>query len=283
MKKIWWTLLALIMAEWILIMQPIVEVGSSYTGVVGSFAFYEFQDSGLLKTIVNLLHILSLIALVVPVIKKDEIKGKFFIPAIITAAVSAIIYIVVAAKMDSLMNEAVMKGLVKLTRVDISLTVASTVMVIVAVAVIVICVLAFRSKQHIWDKSQIMVQEKKENKPEWKGPLFEKGNIRQAFVVLVTLCLATSLGLLVPVVIRSLLPNAIVGSWYEKGGNTPYITFHSNDTCEIKGYYGTNKWDVEDGKLIITTVYGETLTCIYEWDGNDLIINGNTFTREPNG
>lgn len=209
----------------------------------------------------------------------------YYIPALITSLTDAFLYIQVALKLDSLITDTMLGELIQFGSIDVSMTVTSTCLIIVAVAA---CVIAARMALQAVNSTHEGSSKDEPQKPavKWKGPLFKKGDLREAAVVLIVLCLAVSAELTIPTMLRNLLHNSIVDSWYIEGaekGDSPSITFYKDNTCDIDGLYGTNQWDIEDGKLLITTFYGERTECSYEWEGNNLIINGVKFTRYPSG
>lgn len=279
-------LIVLLVLEWVLISQPIVEVGSAWLGMTKAFTIFELQGEGSLKAIVIVLHIAAIAALLVPVVMKRESKRIYFIPAIVTSLLAIFMYMQVAMKLDSLITDTALGELIQFVSVDVALTATATCMLISAIAICAISVVLILRSGAAGNKPEENAEQEKPAKAAWDGRLFEKGNIREAAAVLLAVCLVVSAGLMIPTVIRSLVSNSIVDSWYVDGakkGDSPMITFYNDNTCEINGYYGPNQWDIVDGNLVITTGYGEKLTYSYGWDGNDLIINGKTFTRSPNG
>ena len=73
-------LLCLLVLEWILISQPIVEIGSAWLNMTEQFTIYEMQGSSTLTMIIALLHIVSIAAILAPLVMKRHSGGIYYIP-----------------------------------------------------------------------------------------------------------------------------------------------------------------------------------------------------------
>lgn len=70
--------------------------------------------------------------------------------------------------------------------------------------------------------------------------------------------------------------SSLIGSWTRverEGEATPDFTFYSDGTCKLRGEYGLGKWKKVDGKLRITTYYGEVYIFNYDINGDEMTLS----------
>lgn len=279
-------LLCLLVLEWILISQPIVEIGSAWLNMTEQFTIYEMQGSSTLTMIIALLHIVSIAAILAPLVMKRHSGGIYYIPSLITSLVSTFLYAQVAMRLDSLVSDTAIGDLIQFVSVDVKLTTTSMFLIVVSV---IACALSSymvlrTGKEEKETKGEAVIDGDQQVKHEWDGKLFEKGNIREAAIVLVAICLVVSAVLAIPAVLQNIFGNSIIDSWYaedaEKGDNPAFI-FYDDNTCRVQGYSETLYWSITDGKLVFKDMLGQEMTCDYGWEGNKLLINDAVFTRTP--
>ena len=73
--------------------------------------------------------------------------------------------------------------------------------------------------------------------------------------------------------------SSLIGSWTRverEGEATPDFIFYSDGTCKLRGEYGLGNWKKVDGKLRITTFYGEAYFFDYDVDGDELTLSRGT-------
>lgn len=279
-------LLVLLILEWILISQPVVEIGSAWLEMTEQFTIYEIQGSSTLMVIIAIMHIVSIAAPLVPLVMKRNWKGIYYIPALITSLVSAFLYAQVAMRLDSLITDTAIGDLIQFVSVDVKLTTTSMLLAVVSVAACALSIyMVLRAgKEAKETKADIEIDEVRPVKHEWDGKLFEKGNIREAAIVLVAMCLVVSVGLSIPTVLQSIFGNSIVDSWYAEDaekGDSPAFIFYDDNTCKVQGYSETLYWSIVDGKLVFKDMLGQKMTCDYGWEGTKLVIDDAVFTRTP--
>lgn len=279
-------LLGTLVLEWVLISQPIVEIGSAWLNMTEQFTIYEIQGSSTLMIIIALLHIISIAAILVPLVMKKNSAGIYYIPSLITSLVSAFLYAQVAMRLDSLISDTAIGDLIQFVSVDVKLTTTSMFLAVVSVVACALSIyMVLRSgKEEKETKNEAAIDEVQQVKHEWDGKLFEKGNIREAAIVLVAICLAVSVGLAIPTVLQNIFGNSIIDSWYAEDaekGDSPVFVFYDNNTCKVQGYSETLYWSIVDSKLVFTDTLGEKMTCDYGWEGTKLVINDAVFTRTP--
>lgn len=126
-------LLCLLVLEWILISQPIVEIGSAWLNMTEQFTIYEMQGSSTLTMIIALLHIVSIAAILAPLVMKRRSGGIYYIPSLITSLVSTFLYAQVAMRLDSLVSDTAIGDLIQFVSVDVKLTTTSMFLIVVSV------------------------------------------------------------------------------------------------------------------------------------------------------
>lgn len=285
-KKIFFVLPVMLILQWILVFQPIVEVEIGWMGMTNSFTFFDMQSNNAMKMFIIALHVLAIAAMIVPMLMKQETRKLFFVPSIVASLTVAVMYIYVVSKLDTLITDTALGELIQIASVEVVLTSVSTCLILVSIIVLLLSVWMCFVKNPANPTQDENVEENNKRKENhvWKGPLFARGNIREAALVLVVICLVVSVGLMIPAILQSIFANAIVDSWHLKNsnaGDSPALVFYDDNTCKIGGYYNLGKWDIVNGKLEIITPYGEKVICSYTLSGDDLTINGNEFTRSP--
>lgn len=273
-----YVLLGLLVLEWVLISQPIVEVGSAWLDMKERFTVYELQGSNSLMFIVALLHLISLAVILIPVITKRKAKAFYYIPSLITSVLSIFLFAQVAMRLDSLITDTALGDLIQLVSVDVTLTTASMALACVAFAVCAVSIylIVCAGREEVGASA-----DEKINKKTWRGPLLEKGNLLEAAAVLAAICIVVSAGLAVPMLIKSVFGSPIVGTWYVETDifEITSITFCEDNTCEIAGEKIGYTWKTVDDSLLLEDSLGGKEIYDYEIDGENLIIEGVTLTR----
>ena len=205
-----YVLLGLLVLEWVLISQPIIEVGSAWLDMKESFTVYELQGSTSLVFIVAILHLLALAALLMPAITRRNTKVIYYIPSLIVSILSIFLFAQIAMRLDSLITDTVLGDLIQFVSADVTLTTTSMVLACVAAAACVLSIyLIVCSGRGEASKSTSEAT----NTQAWRGPLFEKGNLVEAAAVLAAICIIVSAGLAVPTMLKSVFGSPIIGTW----------------------------------------------------------------------
>lgn len=275
-------LIVLLCLQWIFVFSPIVKVESELLNVAKQFGLFDFSKNNLGKIIVGAIHFVAIGCLIVSGVEKVRGRELYVLPSVAASVVSLCLVVRVIIKKNELISTLYVKELLNLVNVDFELTAYAIFAILSSVVILAVSVYKlYATCNTVGNNSERNTKKTVSVKEALQIP---KKDLKEFIVALAALCVVTGILLAIPTVLQNIFSKSILGEWYsvdEETGRTRYVVFHQDNTCEIDNSTIPINWETENGKIILREMYGQEYAYNYEWEGNDLVINGIVFTRNP--